>query len=264
MRYVYFTKTLQSLDVAGLIAFCKETGLEGVDLAVRPGYPVTPENALTELPKAAQAFRDEKLTIGLATAPTSLADAESAAARNIFEACAKANVPAVKIGYFPYKDRFDVTLRDARHRLDGFAKLAAKTNVRALYHTHSGNNLGGNGSALRLLLADVDPHHIGAFVDTGHVAVGGGPFRMELDMVRTWLAMIAIKDMVWEKPGQQWQHKVAPAGEGIVHWDEVAKALRDVNYSGTISLHGEYETGSLDERKKLARTELEFLKKRLA
>ena len=34
MRYVYFTKTLQKLDLKGLIAFCKETGIEGFDLAV--------------------------------------------------------------------------------------------------------------------------------------------------------------------------------------------------------------------------------------
>ena len=29
MRYVYFTKFLQTLDVKGLAAFCKEAGLDG-------------------------------------------------------------------------------------------------------------------------------------------------------------------------------------------------------------------------------------------
>ena len=42
MKYVYFTKTLRGQDIKGLAAFCKEAGLDGVDLAVRPGYPVTP------------------------------------------------------------------------------------------------------------------------------------------------------------------------------------------------------------------------------
>ena len=36
MQFVYFTKTLQTLDIPGLIAFCKEVGLDGFDLAVRP------------------------------------------------------------------------------------------------------------------------------------------------------------------------------------------------------------------------------------
>src|SRR5438046_3593035 len=92
MRFVYFTKTLQSLDVPGLIAFCKETGLEGADLAVRPGYPVHPENALAELPKVARAFQGEGLVIGLVSTPTTLNDPDSAQARTIFEACGKAGV----------------------------------------------------------------------------------------------------------------------------------------------------------------------------
>src|ERR671936_311786 len=99
MQYVYFTKTLQSLDVTGLIAFLKEAGLDGADLTVRPGYPVTPDNAAAELPKAAKAFRDAGLVIGLASAPTNLIDPKGPAAVTIFEACGKADVAAVKLRY---------------------------------------------------------------------------------------------------------------------------------------------------------------------
>ena len=60
--------------------------IPGADMAVRPNYPVTPDNALTELPKAAKAFRDEGLFIGLVSTPTNLNDPDSAAAQMIFEA----------------------------------------------------------------------------------------------------------------------------------------------------------------------------------
>ena len=50
MRYVYFTMTLKPLDVKGLIAFCKDAGLDGVDLAVRDGYAVNPGKAWAMLP----------------------------------------------------------------------------------------------------------------------------------------------------------------------------------------------------------------------
>ncbi len=103
MRYVYFTKMLQSLDVPALVDFAKEVGLDGFDFAVRPGFPVTPENAMIGLPLAARVFRDAKLTIGLVTAPTSLNDPSSRAAATLFEACGTAGVSAIKIGYFPYK-----------------------------------------------------------------------------------------------------------------------------------------------------------------
>jgi sugar phosphate isomerase/epimerase len=264
MQYVYFTKLLQSLDVPGLVAYCKEVGLDGVDLAVRPGFPVNPGNAATELPKAAKAFKDAGLTIGLVTAETGLTDPDSAAARALFETCGKAGVPAIKIGYFPYKDRIDAAIAEARTKLAGFAKLEEKTGVKACYHTHSGNMLGNNAAGLRLLLQDLDPHHVGAFLDTGHTAINGGPFRMEADLVRPWLSLVAIKDMLWEKAKNGWQANVVPAGEGIVRWIEVGQGLKECKFHGTISLHGEYEVKDLDERKKLARAELALLKKHFA
>jgi sugar phosphate isomerase/epimerase len=261
MRYVYFTKMLQSLDVPALVAFLKDCGLDGPDMAVRPGYPVTPDNAATELPRAAKAFKDAGLVIGLVSTPTTLNDADVTTTKTIFEACAKAEVPAVKIGYFPYQGKFDAALAEGRRRMAGFAKLAEKTGVKACYHTHSGAMLGNNAAGLRLLLADLDPHHVGAFLDTGHLAVNGGPIRYELDMARQWLSLVSIKDMLWEKKKETWDYHVVPAGEGIVRWPDVAAGLKDVRFNGTISLHAEYEEKDVGRRKELAKAELAFLKK---
>lgn len=261
MRFVYFTKTLQKLDVKGLIAFCQETGLAGVDLAVRPGYPVNPDNAAKALPEAAKAFRDAGLIIGLVSAATNLADPASRQAKTIFDACARAEVPAVKIGYFTYRPPFDDCLKDARTKLAGFAKLAEATKVKCCYHTHSGNMLGNNAASLRMLLQDMDPHHVGAFFDTGHTAVNGGPVRLELDLVRTWLSLVAIKDMLWKQDKTEWNYHVVPVGEGIVKWGEVGKGLQERKFAGTVSLHGEYEAVDFEERKRLAKKELAALKK---
>ena len=213
------------------------------------------------MPKAAKAFKDAGLTIGLVTAVTNLTDPDSSAAKALFEACGKAGVPAIKIGYFGYKDNVDRALSDARSKLAGFAKLAEKTGVKACYHTHSGSNLGNNAAGVRLLLQDLDPHYIGAFLDTGHTAVNGGPFRMEADLVRSWLSLVAIKDMLWEKEANGWQYHVVPAGDGIVKWNEVGQGLKECKFNGTISLHGEYEVKEIERRKKLAKQELAFLKK---
>src|SRR5439155_7751224 len=136
-----------------------------------------------------------------------------------------------KIGYFGYKEKFDLALAEARTRLTGFAKLAEKTGVKAAYHTHSGMNLGNNGAGLRLLLEDLDPHHVWAFLDTGHTAINGGPFRMEADLVRPWLSLVAIKDMAWEKAKDGWKVHVVPAGEGIVHWNEVGEGLKECKFN---------------------------------
>lgn len=264
MRYVYFTKTLQKLDVAGLVTFCKETGLDGLDLAVRPGYPVHPDNAAKALPEAVKRLKDNDLIIGLVTAPITMIDPESKLARGLFDACAKAGVPAIKIGYFGWRAPTDVSLKEARTKLAGFAKLAAATKVKACYHTHSGTYLGNNGAGIRELFADLDPHHVGVFFDTGHTAINGGPVRMELDLVRNWLSLVAIKDMAWTKSAAGWRSEVVPVGGGIVQWAEVGKGLKECKFNGTISLHGEYEAADLDERKKSAKEELKALQKWLA
>src|SRR2546423_14078632 len=100
MRFVYFTKMLRELDVKALVAFCTEVGLDGVDLAVRPGYPVRPDNVAAALPDAGKAFKDAGLAAGLVTAETSLTDAPSPAARPLLETCGQAGLPATQGGYF--------------------------------------------------------------------------------------------------------------------------------------------------------------------
>jgi hypothetical protein len=64
---------------------------------------------------------------------------------------------------------------------------------------------------------------------------------MELDLVKIWLSLVAIKDMTWTKGKKGWRVDVSPVGDGIVRWNEVAQGLKDCKYAGTISLHGEYE-----------------------
>jgi sugar phosphate isomerase/epimerase len=261
MRYVYFSKFLQRLDLKGMARFCKDVGLDGIDLTVRPGYPVTPENAVAALPDAVKLFRDEGLVVGLVSAPTDMADPEDKAARAIFEAAGKAGVAAVKPGYFLYRPPFEACLKEARQRLAGFARLAERSGARVCYHTHSGSMLGNNCASLRMLLEGLDPHHVGAYVDTGHTAINGGPIGMELDTVKPWLSLLAIKDMLWQKHADKWSPSVVPAGQGIVRWEDVGAAVRKVKFNGTVSLHGEYETKDLDERRRLAQQELAFLKK---
>ena len=57
MRRIVFSKMLQELGIAELIDFAQELGIEGYDMAVRPGYPVNPDNVAEALPEAVSQFR---------------------------------------------------------------------------------------------------------------------------------------------------------------------------------------------------------------
>jgi len=96
------------------------------------------------------------------------------------------------------------------------------------------------------------------------LAVNGGPIKMELEILRPWLSIIAIKDILWEQAKAQWTFKVIPAGAGIVRWNDVSKGIKDAKFQGAIVLHGEYEASGLPDRKDFAKKELAFLKKQFA
>lgn len=263
MQFIYFTKLLQGLDLAGMARFIREAGLHGADLTIRPGYPVEPGNADKTLGGAVRLFRDHGLTVPLASLPTNLIDPRRPEAMRTLEACGAHGVGLVKIGYFPYRGRFQEDLSHGRRLLEAWGALAQKTNVKVCYHTHSGSFLGSNCAGLRLLLEGFDPHHLGAFVDTGHQALGGAPFRMALDMVGRWVALLAIKDVAWHRTDSGWKHQIVPAGEGIVDWKEWRQALADRRFQGVVSLHGEYETKDLADRLAKAQAERAFLERAL-
>ena len=63
-RKVYiFSKHLQWLDYKEMAKFVKEAGFDGVDLTVRPGGHVLPENVERDLPLAVEAFKNADLEI---------------------------------------------------------------------------------------------------------------------------------------------------------------------------------------------------------
>lgn len=265
MKYIYFTKTLRELDQTQLVDFTTRNKLDGLDLAVRPGYPIDPENALNELPNFAKRMADAGKGIGLISAPTDLNRANDPKAIAICEAAGKAGVPFVKMGYFPFQVDFHKEMKRAKETLISFANLAQKNHIRILYHTHSGSNLGCNGVGLSWLLEGIDPHFIGVLLDPGHLSLCGGPFPMEYDAIKTKVALLALKDMLPTKqPGKVGQSvKVVPAGLGIVDWNSVGGALRKGQYAGMASIHGEYEAKDLEERERLLAQELDFFRAKL-
>jgi sugar phosphate isomerase/epimerase len=117
---------------------------------------------------------------------------------------------------------------------------------------------------MRALLEELDPHFVGAYVDTGHQAIGGAPFSLAIDAVADWFTAVAIKDVRWENSGGTWKRIVLPAGEGVVDWKDVGKALKKRQFNGLVSLHGEYETANNADRLAKAKAELAFLHERLA
>ncbi len=269
MQFIMFTKHLEGKDIGGIIEALKSVGVEGADLCVRPNYPVTPENAPTELPKAAKAFADARLSIPLITTPGRYTDPNDPTVEPLFAACAEAGVKFIKLGYWLLGDEDYWTAVDkVRKDLEGFAQHARKSGVTAVFHTHSGPYMGLNASAVMHLVKGFDPDEVGVFLDAGHLALMGEPAKMALSIVKDHLQVMAFKDLSWQRVIRDGKPSLTSRtmrlGEGLVDWEAWVTGLQAMKFDGPISFHSEYTGVPVETVIDLARTDVRYLRALLA
>ena len=174
MKVMLFSKHLGHLPVVEAGEVIAELGFEGVDLTVRPGGHVLPENARRELGGAVSTLTGMGLAVPMVT--TGITSADDPHAAEIFETAAQAGVRYLKLGYWRYqgfgtiRGAIDAAARD----LDGIEALARRTGVCAVIHNHSGDFISALGPVVWELIADRDPAAVGAYADPGHLMVEGG------------------------------------------------------------------------------------------
>lgn len=264
MLPIFFTKQLKGMDVETTGRAAAEMGFKGLDVAVRDGYCVSPDNVAAKLPNAVRAWADMGLVVPMVTTPGEFTDPAQPVAETLLAACAQADIHEIKLGYWRCTEPGYWTQVDAiRAALDGFAALAEKHGVRCAVHTHSGTFHGLNASAAMHLVRGKDPRFIGVYLDPGHLSVDGEPVAMAVDMVRDYLCLVAVKSFVYtskeREGGVAWKRTLAPLRKGLVDWQAALDALRAVGYDGPLSLHSEYENVSLEELRALTRDDLNYL-----
>lgn len=248
MDLIVFSKSLRERSVPELAALAREHGFDGYDLCIREGHPVNPQNVTEALPEATRVLREAGLTVPLVTAEGGLTSVEDPTAEPILAAMAEAGVGLIKLGYFHFnakeQDYWGEVAR-VREALAGWGELAARQGVKVLYHTHSGGFMGLNAGAIMHLLEGLDPAHLGAYLDSGHLLVEGERWPMAVAMTQRYLSAVALKDSglrrgVRAGHGQgvaEW----VPAGQGMVDWTGMLEELQRVGFEGPLSIHCEYE-----------------------
>ncbi len=252
MRLIVFSKMLKDLGIAELIDFAQELGIEGYDMAVRPGYPVNPDNVEEALPDAVAQFRTKGLDIPMVTAHGNLLQPD-AEGEGLLAAMDAADVRRLKLGYFKFiPDQMDYweEVGKARAALEGWSLLAQKYNVRVCYHTHSQRCLGLNAGTLSHMIRGFDPQRIGAFIDAGHLRAEGEEFDVAVAIVREHLSMVAVKDFLLERVDKEnhgaVRRRVVEAGQGMCDWTAVFSELKRIGFDGPVSIHCEFEVEPSD------------------
>ncbi len=237
VTFTVFTKPWK-LELEALAAHVKALGFDGVELPVRPGYPVTPENVTTELRRAAQILSAEGLKIASIAGPTD---------EKTFAACQAAGVPVVRIC---------VGMREGEGYLAGEARLQReyeqmlplleKYGVTLGIQNHSGNRDVCNAMGLRHLMDRFNPKQIGAVWDAGHNGLEGEAPESAIDIIWSHLCMVNLKSAYWrlqsspDAPTPIWKPEWTTARHGRANWPRVVAELKKRDYSGVICLTAEY------------------------
>jgi len=274
MQYILFTDNLADFTIEQVSSEVKQLGFDGIDLTLRPGGHVLPENAEFGLSEAHANANQHDITIPMVS--TAITDISSPYAEDIFAACAHYGVNRIKLGYWRYKSFGNVQpqLDAARSKLERIIRLAGNYSVLPCVHVHSGDMLANGGALLYLLLKDFSPADVGAYVDPMHMTVEGGlsGWEIGLDLLVPWIALVGIKNFRWQPQersasGQMaFQTQYVPLADGQADLPLFMKRLREIDYDGVISLHSEYKGQSsfrtLDSRALLDQSskDLRYLK----
>jgi len=236
LQFTVFTKPWK-LDIPALGKHIAALGFDGVELPVRPGYSVNPDNQTTALPQAAQILGDFGLKI-------------ASVAGNIDEpavaACAQAGVPLIRICVSIGSDEtYNEGVVRLRHSFDDALPHLDRHGVTLGIQNHCGRGI-CHATGLRDLLEPYDPRNVAIVWDAAHNALQGEEPELALDIVWDKLRMVNLKNAYWQRSnGPEAEHAVwhpywTSGLHGLASWPRVAASLKQRNYDGPICLTAEY------------------------
>jgi sugar phosphate isomerase/epimerase len=244
LKISIFSKHLAFVEGAELAKAASDLGFDGVDITVRKGGHVLPERVKEMLPPLVATLRKQGLEVPMIT--TDIADPDTPYAEDILRTASELGIRNYRSGGWKYvADRpIPAQLDGFRARLEKLAKLNAKYQTCAMYHTHSGVGLVGAPIwDLHIMMKDLDPKLIGINYDIGHATIEGGlggwiaSWRVSGAHVRG----IALKDFVWSKQTRGWREQWTPIGQGMVHFPEFLKMVAESSFNGPVQVHYEYK-----------------------
>lgn len=265
-KITVFTKPWD-MPIAKLADLIKDIGVDGIELPVRKGYSVNPDNIAQELPRAAKIFRDRGLMIGSVAGDMD---------EKTIAACGDAGVPIIricvgidmKIGYY-------ATEKKVCASFDALLPSLRKHHVAIGVQNHCDFMI-GSAIGLMHLIEQYDPKEVCAVLDPAHCAVDGEPEAMALDIVWSHLGMMNFKSAShWRVNGPdeeeaKWKILWTTAQHSGYSWRTMVNALRARDYKGTICLPAEYshpsQPGQLmgDDAIAPTKKDIAYMKKLLA
>jgi sugar phosphate isomerase/epimerase len=252
IRFSVFTKPWK-MPIPEQGTYVHALGFDGIELPVRPGYPIEPER-VAQLPKAARQLAEEGVQIESVAGPTDEAT---------IAACAEAGVPIIRTMVRVGPAGYMASVAQAQRAFDALLPELERSGVRIGVQNHCDRYV-CNAMGLRYLLERYDPQHVCAVWDAAHNALNGEDPELALDVIWPYLGMVNLKNAIWQRivgpeaEVAEWRHYWTDGRHGLASWPRVAAELQRRGYEGAVCLTAEYSDGDAVDR--LIREDIAFAK----
>ena len=236
VTFAVFTKPWK-MPLPELGRFVKGLGFDAIELPVRPGYQVPPEEVTKGLPAAAKQLGDCGVAIASIAGPTD---------EPTIAACAEAGVPIIRVMVRIGDEGYLATEARTQAEYDALVPLLDRHGVRLGVQNHC-DRFVSNAMGLLHLMEKYDPKHIGAVWDAAHSALNGEDPELGLDIVWSHLCLVNLKNALWrrttgpEAEDVQWRVYWTTGRQGLASWPGAAAELKRRGYAGVICLTAEYD-----------------------
>jgi L-ribulose-5-phosphate 3-epimerase len=245
-----FSKPLDSYDFNFMCECLVKSGIGGFDLTVRPGGKVEPADVETTLPKLSAEAKKRNLALDMMV--TGIVSATDPLTERVLKTASSLGIKHYRLGYyeFDYKTGIWESLQKHKAALKEVVDLNRKYDIHGGYQNHAGTRVGGPVWDVYELLKSFPAEFAGCQYDVRHAMVeGANAWILGMRLLAPWIKTLAIKDFTWLTTGGKPRAVTVPLGEGMVNWDLFFKTIKELNISGPLTLHLEYQLLTKDEEK---------------
>jgi sugar phosphate isomerase/epimerase len=244
-----FSKHLQGYPLDKAAEKLKAMGIYSLDLTVRSGGHVEPENVEKELPAIHEKLLKLGISIGMMT--TNIVNASDPSTEKILKTAASLGIKYYKIGYYNYKG-FGSLLKqrkEIKKKVGEIAELNGEYGTHGGFHNHSDDFIGASVWDIQEIISDTARETMGLYLDPAHLVAEGGSkgWMMGIDLMSDRITMLAVKDARWVEGkhryagGRRHSLEFCDLENGNTPWPEVLGLLKKIDFKGPASIHSEYQ-----------------------
>ena len=244
ITFSVFTKPWRELSIPELGKLVSSLGFGGVELPVRPGFQVEPDDVTHGLPQAVEQLATSGVQVTSVAGPTDEAT---------IAACAELGIPTIRVMARIEDDGYLATEARLQRKYDALMPLLQKYGVKIGVQNHCGRMV-CDAMGLRHLIERFDPTYVGAVWDAGHNGLQGEEPELALDIVWSHLCLVNLKNAFWrrttgpEAEVAEWRPHWTSGRHGLASWPRVAAELKRRDYQGVVCLTAEYSDHSAVDR----------------